>query len=127
MFTREELLQLRPEHIRDFLSFKASGKVRVNWNDESKEKLGQFRSSSMIFTKNALSFFMPNNLPCWCNNEGNPTKSRIVCDLIERVKRIEARGAGEKCNTNRLLTQDIALDLASTTRLTWSKNVGEDE
>jgi len=40
------------------------------------------RPSSMQFAKKAVSYFMPNKTPHWCNGQGNPTKSDIVNKLI---------------------------------------------
>lgn len=79
-FTKEQLLELQPQHIRDWLSKKAFGKV--DWSYENGERPVHQRSSSMQFAKKAVSYFMPNKTPHWCNGQGNPTKSDIVNKLI---------------------------------------------
>jgi len=59
------------------------------------------RSSSLQFYKKSISFFMPNRLAAWSytRNEGNPTRSTEINDLIKRVKRKEVRkqGVAPKC------------------------------
>ena len=48
------------------------------------------RASTLLFKKKSVSFFMPNQMPQWCDDRGNPTKS-IPVNLIELVKKCEAR------------------------------------
>ena len=102
-FTKEQLLELQPQHIRDWLSKKAFGKV--DWSYENGERPVHQRSSSMQFAKKAVSYFMPNKTPHWCNGQGNPTKSDIVNKLIKFVEQCEVRGEGAKSNVKRPLTQ----------------------
>ena len=60
---------------------------------------------TLQFMKKCVSFFMPNNHPQWCNDQGNLTKSAIVNDLIQLVKKFEARREGAPSQMKRPLTQ----------------------
>ena len=48
-----------------------------------------------VFGRN-ISYFMPNKNLAWCDGQGDPTKSSLTSNLIDDVKRFEARGEG-KC------------------------------
>jgi hypothetical protein len=65
------------------------------------------RSSSLEFWKKAISFYMPNRLVPWSttNDEGNPTKSIDVNDLIRRVKKKEVRKQGVAPQSRRSMTE----------------------
>jgi hypothetical protein len=65
------------------------------------------RSSSLEFWKKAISFFMPNRLIPWnsTSQEGNPTKSIEVNDLIKRVKKKEVRKQGVAPQSRRSMTE----------------------
>ena len=101
-FTRNQLLQLQPEHIRDWLGKKSFGKP--NWSYEAGDRPTHYRSSSMEHSKKCVSFFMPHDSP-WVNGAGNPTKSSIITDLIKYVKKLEVRGEGAESKAKRALSQ----------------------
>ena len=65
------------------------------------------RSSSIEFAKKAVSFFMPNRLMGWnsLRNEGNPTRSLEVNNLIKAVKKDEVRKVGKKSSARRPITK----------------------
>ena len=84
-FLKEQLLELRPEHIRDWLSMKAFGKVE--WRYEDGDRPTFYRSTSMEVSKKSVSYFMPNKHPQWCNGQGNPLKSELITGLIQFVKK----------------------------------------
>ena len=67
-------------------------------------KLG--RSSSLYFYKKAISYFMPNKLLGWNvqTMSGNPTKSVIVNEVINKVKKMEVRRQGKSSQARRALT-----------------------
>ena len=56
------------------------------------------RSSSLQYYKKAISHFMPDKLSPWnvCRQEGNPTRSVVVNNLIKLVKKKEVRKQGKK-------------------------------
>ena len=75
-FEPEHILTLCSEDIVSYFNLKVFG--TTNPNDKMTHKLGQYLS--LIFYKNAISYFMPNKLLGW-NVEiqtGIPTKSFLV-------------------------------------------------
>jgi hypothetical protein len=64
------------------------------------------RSSTLEYSKKAVSFFMPNKLIGWnvMTNSGNPTRSIIVNDLIKSVKKLEVRRQGKPSQAKRAST-----------------------
>ena len=62
------------------------------------------RSSHLDFLKKAVSYFMPDNAPHWCNGQGNPTKHNMHRKLIDIVKKCEVRGEGAESKVKRALT-----------------------
>ena len=64
------------------------------------------RSSSLNFYKKSISFYMPNRLIAWSTtrNEGNPTRSNEINDLLKRVKRKEVRKQGVSPKCRRAIT-----------------------
>ena len=64
------------------------------------------RSSSLNFYKKSISFYMPNRLIAWSTtrNEGNPTRSNEINDLLKRVKRKEVRKQGVSPQCRRAIT-----------------------
>jgi hypothetical protein len=61
------------------------------------------RSNSIKYWKKALSFFMPNRLMAWnrLTNQGNPTRSIEINDLIKRVKKKEVCKQGVPSSARR--------------------------
>ena len=101
-FTREQLLQLQPQHIHNWLAQKAFHKV--DFSIEGGDRPIHARSSSIEWCKKAVSYFMPDNAPHWCNGHGNPTKHRMHRLLIETIKKCEVRGEGADPKVKRELT-----------------------
>jgi len=88
-FTNQQLSEIQPEELVEWMSMKAFG-VR-NPGPDDNPTLG--RSSSLEQYKKAISFFMPNKLTLWnvmvCF--GNPTRSIVVNQLLRRVRKQECR------------------------------------
>ena len=101
-FTREKLLQLKPQHIHNWLALKAFKKV--NFSVEGGDRPTHARSSAIEYQKKAISFFMPDNAPQWCNGQGNPTKHAMHRKLIDLIKKCEVRGEGADPKDKRALT-----------------------
>ena len=84
-FSNETLGNVTPQEIVRWMSLKVYGTPDPTPDDNPTEG----RSSSLMYYKKALSFFMPNKGMNW--NElanppvGNPTKSTPVNDLIKRI------------------------------------------
>ena len=102
IFENEHLLTLTPEDVVCYFNLKVFG--TPNPAEDSCPKLG--RSSSLCFYKKAISFFMPNKLLGWNVQimSGNPTKSVIVNEVINKVKKMEVRRQGKSSQARRALT-----------------------
>jgi hypothetical protein len=98
-FTQEELLTITPEEIYAFCAYKVYGIPNPSESDNPTKG----RSSSIEFSKKAISFFMPNRLAHWDvrTSSGNPTKSVKVKDLIKLVKKKEVRKQGTMSTARR--------------------------
>ena len=65
------------------------------------------RDEGLLFAKKVVSFFMPPNREMAWNiqagdgGQGNPTKSRIINDVIKDVKKAQVRKLGKKSNAKR--------------------------
>lgn len=101
-FSKGQFLQIQPGHVRDYLAYKAFGKA--NYDYASGDRPIHYRSSSLENTKKALSYFQPEQVP-YINGQGNPTKSKIVSDVIKFVQLCEVRGEGAPSHAKRALTQ----------------------
>jgi hypothetical protein len=64
------------------------------------------RSSTIQFWKNSISFFVPNKHHPWDSlmEQGNPTRSREILDLIKFVKKKEVQRQGVASQARRPLT-----------------------
>ena len=62
---------------------------------------------ALIYYKKAISFFHPDRLMEWSSgrDEGNPTRSVEVNNLIKRVKQKEVRKQGVVSHTRRPMTE----------------------
>lgn len=90
--TEELLLRITPEDVLRYLNFKAYGKV----NPGEEDRPTYARSTTLAYTKKALSKFMPRKRQVWDypSGKGNPTRSDEVNDMIEHVRRLETRKLG---------------------------------
>ena len=84
---------------------KTFGKEDYNIDKGSQSDKAKIRSSSLEYRKKAVSFFMLNKKPTWCNGQGNPTKSDAVTDLIKDVKKCEVRRIGVPSKANHRMTR----------------------
>ena len=96
-FTREELLELGPLDIQRWLANKAFGDP--DYDVHRGDRPGFARSSSLEFSKKAISFFMPYRLTPWVDGSGNPTRSAIVNNLLREVRQFEVRGEADSTST----------------------------
>ena len=102
IFSKDHLLTLTPEDVVCYFNIKVFGMTQPD--EDAIPKFG--RSTSLCFYKKALSYFMPNKLLGW-NVElmsGNPTKSVVVNDVINKVKKMEVRKQGKSSQARRALT-----------------------
>ena len=104
VFSKTHLLLLTPSDVCKYFNLKVFG--CANPDEDATSKLG--RSSSLMFYKKAISYFMPNKLIGWNveTNSGNPTKSIEVNALIKKVQKMEVRKQGKSSQATRALTID---------------------
>ena len=100
-FTRAQLLEIKPVDVHDWLAIMCFGIADYVIGEH---KPTGARSTTLLVKKKSVSYFMPNQKPQWCNNQGNPTKSAIVNKLIATVKLCETRREGAPSHVKRPLT-----------------------
>ena len=100
----EELIAITPRMVFRWMNFRTFGTIipAVDANPISA------RSSSLQYWKKAISFFHPNRLMVWSDGrqEGNPTRSIEINNLIKRVKKKEVRKQGVASQTRRAITEE---------------------
>ena len=101
-FTIEELYTLRPQGIKRYLCLLAYGDEFPDL-DVDLPTVG--RSNSLEFAKKAISYFMPNKNMPWNEQaqQGNPTRSSVLNDMIKVVKKKEVRKLGKASSARRAL------------------------
>ena len=99
VFTAERLAAITPADLMRYLNHRCFG----NETPPLDANPVGCRSSSISFWKKAISYFMPNRLLVYneLSNQGNPTRSREVNDLIKRVKKKEVRRQGVASSARR--------------------------
>lgn len=90
VFSIEELSDITPECIYQWMAFKTFGKEDPSPDDNPTFGM----ANSLLADKKKLSYFMVNCLPSWdvLHRSGNPTKSAVVNDLISFVKKRRLEG-----------------------------------
>ncbi|ETP55263.1 hypothetical protein F442_00174 [Phytophthora nicotianae P10297] len=83
------------------------------------------RSSTLEFTKKALSSFMPRVHTSWdpVTERGNPTRSDAVNKLIKKVKKFEVRREGADSQARRAVEFNEFLNLLQLIRAQWKSDV----
>jgi len=102
--TQERLLQLTPCDIERWMKTKAY-RTPDPGNDANPTEA---RSNSLEYWKKALPSYMPNRLMTWnvATQQGNPTKSAEVNNLIKKVKKCEVRHVGAPSQARRAATMN---------------------
>jgi len=100
-FTRVELLVICPSDIKRWLGLAAYGDPDFDISDPVNHRPACCRSSNLEAIKRALSYCMPHRHVPWCNNQGNPTRSAPMNDMIKEVKKFEVRGDGRRSQAKR--------------------------
>ena len=103
VFSSAELSIIEPIHIYTWMCYRAFG-----LEDPGPEDNPYYaRASTLEFWKKAISYFMPLT-STWddTKEEGNPTKSRKINNLIKAVKKKEARMLGRTGQADRAFTLD---------------------
>jgi hypothetical protein len=129
-FNKQELLTIKPCHVRRWLNFLAYGTPKPR----QQHRPTRYRSGSLKKAKGGVSVFMPNRSVKWIEGRGgNPTIHQSLSNLIKKVQKFEVRNQGKAANVKRgythaefkmlikLLRQ--AEDFESTTFTLWQKHL----
>ena len=102
VFTREQLLDITADDVVAFFNQRAYGSPTPSKMD----KPTHLRSNTLEYWKKDISYFMPTKNHQWneITNQGNPTQSQAVNDMIKCVKRFEGRKQGKASQAGRPLT-----------------------
>jgi hypothetical protein len=104
-YTKGKLHALTPENVLHWMNLKAFGVADPPMDANPTLVKGNL----LVFWKKAISFFMPNCFMVWdsgCNDEGNPTRSIEVNNLIKRVKKKEVHKQGAALQCRHAITED---------------------
>ncbi len=99
----QRLQELTPQDLMRWFNMKIFGVE--NPPDTATPTL--LRSSSILFWKKSISYFMSNRNHAWNEilNTGNPTRSDKILTLIKQVKKKEVRGEGIRSQARRPLEE----------------------
>ena len=102
-YSREQLLNIHPDMVVGYFTFKAYGMDNPGEHDHPTE----CRSNTLKRWKSCISSYMPNDWP-WNPEtmQGNPTKAKAVNELIGKVLLAEVRGLGAESKEVRELEEE---------------------
>jgi hypothetical protein len=103
------LEKLTDQDIMRYLNHKAYGMAVPD--DSSFPILA--RSSTLQYHKKAISYYMPQKRVVWdeIRKEGNPTKSKSVNEMINKVQKHEVQGEGVESQARRALEWDEYINI----------------
>jgi hypothetical protein len=101
-FTCAQLLSITPDQLLRWMCKETYGTETPGDDDRPKD----VRANTLEYWKKALSSFMiQQNMPWNCvREEGNPTRSKEILDLIKKVKKAEVRKEGAPSQARRPAT-----------------------
>lgn len=119
-FTMAELLRITPDDLCRWMNEQAYGDSVPN---DAMRPVHR-RSSTLEFSKKAISSFMPRSSTTWdpVTECGNPTRSDAVNKLIKRVKRFEVRGEGAEPRARRAVEFEEFQNLLLLARGQWGRD-----
>jgi len=83
---------MSPSDIKHFFGLMAYNDPDYNIYSQANHQPKCCRSTTLETAKKAISYYIPHWTVPWCNNQGNPTRSGPVNDIIKEVKKFEVRG-----------------------------------
>jgi hypothetical protein len=103
-FVQDELAPLKPHDVARWMCQKAYGIPEPEPDPDANPT--QARSTSLMYWKKAISYYMPNCVMPWntVSGQGNPTRSIDVNTLIKKVKKKEVRKQGVVSKARRAVT-----------------------
>jgi len=105
IFSQERLREVTPNDVIRWFNYRLYGTDDPVPGEE--DTCPKVRSSALEGWKKMLSYFMPNNHHQWneIDNKGNPTKAKCISNLIQSIKKKEARHRGVKSTARRPLKE----------------------
>jgi hypothetical protein len=102
VFPQERLAQITPDDIMRWFNHLTYGT-----EDPDPDQDPHARSTDLKNKKKMLSYFMPNNHHPWneITDSGNPTRAKVILNLIKRVKKKETRHQGVPSQARRPLKE----------------------
>lgn len=102
VFTRDELLEVTPEKIVEYLKLQVYGTADARPDVDPPL---HHRANTVLYMKKAWSYYMPNKGMPWNDvaRTGNPTRSYLIHELIGNMKRMEAARRGVPTQARRAL------------------------
>ena len=120
VFPQERLLEITDLDVVSYFNFKAYH----NANPSSSDQPIYCRSSTLEYKKKAISSYLPRQNMPWddITQKGNPTRSRAVHHMIQKVKVHEVRGTGVKSNARRAVEWEEFVNVLVAVREIYSES-----
>ena len=120
VFPQERLLEITDIDVVSYFNFKAYH----NANPSPSDQPIYCRSSTLEYKKKAISSFLPRQNMPWddITQKGNPTRSRAVHHMIQKVKVHEVRGTGVKSNARRAVEWEEFVNVLVAVREIYSES-----
>ena len=121
VFPQERLLEITDLDVVSYFNFKAYH--NANPSSPSDQPI-YCRSSTLEYKKKAISSFLPHQNMPWddITQKGNPTRSRAVHHMIQKVKVHEVRGTGVKSNARRAVEWEEFVNVLVAVREIYSES-----
>lgn len=100
IFSKEEMLTIRPVHVRKWLNQLAFGVPKPAPDDRPIN----MRAESLQKMKQAISYYHPNKHVPWVDGRGNPTIHASIHALLKSIRKFETRSEGREANDKREYT-----------------------
>ena len=120
VFPQERLLEITDFDVVLYFNFKAYH----NANPSPSDQPIYCRSSTLEYKKKAISSFLPRQNMPWddITQKGNPTRSRAVHHMIQKVKVHEVRGTGVQSNARRAVEWEEFVNVLVAVREIYSES-----
>ena len=120
VFPQERLLEITDLDVVSYFNFKAYH----NANPSPSDQPIYCRSSTLEYKKKAISSFLPRQNMPWddITQTGNPTRSRAVHHMIQKVKVHEVRGTGVQSNARRAVEWEEFVNILIAVREIYSES-----
>ena len=120
VFPQERLLEITDFDVVSYFNFKAYH----NANPSPSDQPIYCRSSTLEYKKKAISSFLPRQNMPWddITQKGNPTRSRAVHHMIQKVKVHEVRGTGVQSNARRAVEWEEFVNVLIAVREIYSES-----